>query len=33
MFEENDLDLVRVDNGEAVWLCRLCEDNLKEVNI
>ncbi len=26
-FDEEDMDLCPIDEGEIVWLCRSCEDN------
>ena len=28
-YEENDLDLVEVDECESVWVCRNCEEVVK----
>ena len=29
-FDEEDMDLCLIDEGETVWLCRSCEENHKK---
>jgi len=32
-FPEKEMDLVKVDGGESVWLCRSCEGDLDKLRM
>ena len=31
-FDDEDLDLIKMDRGESVWICGSCESEMREIN-